>query len=143
MSLNAITKLLILVLVFVTAVTLVNLLTVTGFLNFNELFMGYDLKSEINLSKQDFTDKEAISFNTDGTKKVKLTYIIKNIDTPYIDVKVIGDGGFSMDLLHGEEFWTNSSTQSMELDLDKGDYKVLLNSKKSKGRITFYVKLDS
>ncbi len=138
MKTNAITKMIITFTIIIGCITVFNLVNLLDLMP--EYVPGYTMGSQTDLSKQDYKELAICSFKLDSQKSVKILLIMKHFNTKYIDFKLIGSNGYQKLVLHGEEFFSNRVKEEYSFKLDPGEYKVVMNSKKSKGKVLCYWK---
>jgi hypothetical protein len=64
---------------------------------------------------------------------------IENIDTPYLDLILVGADGQAYGLLHGQDFSTEASDSQGSYGLATGEAQIVLTSQASPGTLTIYV----
>lgn len=107
-----------------------------------EMSSKYNYKSSIDLSTKDYNDYVLNSFYLQNTKDLSFTIITKGINTKYIDIKLLNSNNKASSLLHAETLFTNRNEIVIKQSLNKGFYKIVLNSKKSKGKLLSLIKIE-
>ena len=102
---------------------------------------GYRLVKVVKLPEKDYNSEPIYRLAVNEDRHVKIFVAIKDINTKYIDIRLTGAGNYDYPMLHGEGYWTNYDKCDVDVELKKGEYQIELTSKKSKGKVYFYVKM--
>lgn len=103
----------------------------------------YQPVTEIDLSAQPHDAKTLGQFSLDDTARVGVFFSIRNIDTPYFDLRLIGPGDTEHVILHSEDFQTDQDGGGLwEESLPPGTYRLELTARQSPGALSVYWKYD-
>lgn len=104
---------------------------------------GFQAGPNVSLSQQDNTDREITSFTFEKPQKISIFILVKDIQTPYLDLALVHPDGTSKVLLHGEAY-TASLDRAMidSIPLQPGKYRIVLNSRKSPGSLSVFWKIN-
>ena len=96
--------------------------------------------AQIDLSRQAYASEALTQFTVDEPTYVGVFLVIRNINTTYFDLSVVGANGFSSTILHGEGYNSVQDGGLWEKNLAAGTYQVVLTSHQSPGSVSVYIK---
>jgi hypothetical protein len=99
---------------------------------------GYALVKTIDLSRQDAEQQPVYTFTLESTRQAGIYLLAQNIRTAYVDVSLVGPGGYLKVMLHGEGYSADADSSYLEESLQPGKYQVLLTSRDSSGSLSLY-----
>jgi hypothetical protein len=92
--------------------------------------------AEIDLSAQDYSAETLAEFTLNQPAYVDVFINVRNINTRYFDLRVVGPDGFSSVILHGEGYRADRDGGLWSENLFPGTYQVVLTSEQSPGSIS-------
>jgi hypothetical protein len=101
---------------------------------------GFDLVAQLDLSKQAYSSETLTQFTLDEPTFVGVFIIVKEINTTYFDLSVMGADGYSSIVLHGEGYNAFQDGGLWEENLPAGTYQLVLASHQSPGTVSVYMK---
>jgi hypothetical protein len=128
--------------VVIISITVIGFLAIVSAGNTNRFNPpeGYTKITSINLNKSNYENE--ILFKVTLPEKNTLGIIVQvdKINTPFMDISLFGTDGSSQVILHGETYWTDFDiAKAQYINLPAGEYKVVLNSRQSPGKLTLYL----
>lgn len=96
--------------------------------------------AEIDLSTQAYSGEVLAQFSIEAAAEAGIFVLVKDINTPYFDLRVVGPDGYSSVVLHGEGYWTDRDGGLWEATLSPGTYQLVLTSHQSPGSVSVYMK---
>jgi hypothetical protein len=96
--------------------------------------------AEIDLSTRNYSAETLAEFELKEPANVGVFVIVRDIDTPYFELSVIGPGGYSSTVLHGEGYRAYQESSSWKETLPAGTYQVVLTSHQSPGTASVFLK---
>jgi len=96
--------------------------------------------AQIELSTQAYSDETLATFSLDTPAYVGVFIAVRNINTTYFDLSVIGPDGYRSTVLHGEGYSADQDGGLWEENLSPGIYQVVLKSHPSPGTASSYLK---
>lgn len=101
----------------------------------------YALVNKVDLNQGDLQDVELARFTLTQPGGPGIFLEVRNINTSYIDVRLLGPNGYDQVVLHGEGYFSALDTPYMAPDtaLPPGEYRLLLNSRQSPGTLAVYL----
>ncbi len=105
----------------------------------------YHPVAQVDLSQAEFQNRTLAGFTLTAPARPGIFVEVRDIHTPYLDLRLLGPDGFERVILHGEEYFTSADTAWLrpETDLPSGKYRVVLNSRPSPGQITVFLQAVS
>lgn len=103
---------------------------------------GFEPVAQIDLSKQAYSNETLAQFTLDEATFVGVFLTVRNINTTYFDLSVIGPEGYTSIVLHGEGYNTDRDGGLWEEYLLPGTYQVVLTSHQSPGTASVHLKTD-
>ena len=101
---------------------------------------GFVPDAQIDLSMQPYSAETLAQFTLTELTTVGIFIAIRDIDTTYFDLSLIGPNGFHSTVLHGEEYNADRDGGLWEQNLQPGTYQIVLTSHQSPGSVSIYVK---
>lgn len=103
--------------------------------------VDYQQVADIDLSAQPRDAETLGQFSLDETATVGVFYSIRDIDTPYFDLRLVGPDGNEHVILHSEDFRTDQHGGGLwEESLPPGAYHLELTASQSPGALAVYWK---
>jgi hypothetical protein len=96
--------------------------------------------TRIDLSTQAYSAEVLAQFTLEEPAEVGVFVIVRDINTTYFDLSVIGPDGYSSTVLHGEGYSAYQDSSSWKETLPAGTYRVVLTSHQSPGTASVYLK---
>jgi hypothetical protein len=96
--------------------------------------------AEIDLSRQTYSAKTLAEFTVDKPAYIGVFIAVRNINTRYFDLSVIGPDGYSSVVMHGEGYRANRDGGLWEEILSPGTYQLVLTSNQSPGTAAIFLK---
>jgi hypothetical protein len=103
---------------------------------------GFHLVAEIDLSAHPYEQETLAEFAVDEPTYVGVYVIIREINTTYFDLSVIGPNGYRSTVIHGEGYNARRDGGLWEDYLEGGTYQIVLTSHQSPGTVSVYWKPD-
>jgi hypothetical protein len=110
-------------------------------INFTHLPAGYYLASAFELSRRDVQAESIARFEQAVAGNSQIYLSISGIHTRYIDVSLVPLQGDPLPLLHGEDFFSETSNSRFQFNLPAGTYDIILTSRRSPGILKVYLRL--
>jgi hypothetical protein len=101
---------------------------------------GFVPVARIDLSTKAYDSQVLTEFSLDEPAYVDVFIIIRDINTSYFDVSVMGPGGYNSMVLHGEGYDADQDGGLWEEHLRTGTYQIVLTSHQSPGTASIYLK---
>ena len=101
---------------------------------------GFAPVAQIDLSTRAYYSQVLTEFSLDEPAYVDVFIIIRDINTSYFDVSVMGPGGYNSTVLHGEGYNADQDGGLWEEHLRTGTYQIVLTSHQSQGTASIYLK---
>jgi hypothetical protein len=99
---------------------------------------GYRLVTTIDLSEQEHKQETVHTFTIDRARVAGVFLLVEDVNTPYLEVVLTGPEGYSQVILHAEGYTASRDNPHLEELLQAGEYRVILTSRRSPGRISIY-----
>ena len=97
------------------------------------------IAEEVNLSARSHDAETLGQFTLEETADVGVFFSIQQIDTPYIDLSLIGPDDESRVILHSEDYRTDADGGGLwEGSLPPGTYRLVLTADQSPGILSAY-----
>ena len=96
--------------------------------------------AEIDLSRQAYSAEPLAEFTINAPSHVGVFIAVRNINTSYFDLSVIGAEGYSSVVMHGEGYRADRDGGLWEQILPPGTYQLVLTSHQSPGTTTIFLK---
>jgi len=96
--------------------------------------------SQIDLSARAYSNETLTQFTLDKATYVGVSLVIRNINTTYFDISVIGPNNYRSTVLHGEGYSAVEDGGLWEQNLSPGIYQLVITSHQSPGRVSVYFK---
>ena len=101
---------------------------------------GFAVVAEIDLARQVYSAEPLAEFTVDAPSYVGVFIAVRNINTSYFDLRIIGDEGYSSVVMHGEGYRAERDGGLWEQILPPGTYQLILTSHQSPGTTTVFLK---
>lgn len=101
---------------------------------------GFAPVAQIDLSTRAYPAETLAQFTLEKSAYVGVFIMVRDINTTYIDLSVIGSDGYSSTVLHGEGYSAAQDGGLWEQNLPPGHYRIVLTSHESPGSISVYSK---
>jgi hypothetical protein len=101
---------------------------------------GFAVVAELDLSRQAYSAEALAEFDLEEPTNVGVFVAVRNINTRYLDLRVVGPNGYSSVVLHGEGYRADRDGGLWEETLPPGTYQVVLTSEPSSGTATVFLK---
>ena len=101
---------------------------------------GFAVIAEIDLSRQVYSAEPLAEFTVDAPSYVGVFVAVRNINTSYFDLRIIGDEEYSSVVMHGEGYRADRDGGLWEQILPPGTYQLILTSHQSLGTTTIFLK---
>jgi hypothetical protein len=101
---------------------------------------GFAVVAEIDLSRQIYSAETLAEFTVDEPAYVGVFIAVRNVNTSYFDLSVVGPDGYSSVVLHGEGYRSNRDGGLWEETLPPGVYQLVLTSNQSPGTASIFLK---
>lgn len=103
---------------------------------------GYVLAADVDLSARAHTEESLAQFTLEAPDVVRVFFVVREIDTAYLDLGLAGADAGRQVILHGEGYRSSgASSGSWEQRLEAGTYTLLLTAEQSPGTLTVYWEL--
>jgi hypothetical protein len=90
--------------------------------------------AEINLSERAYEAEELGQLELPAEADIMVNFSLRNLDTPYFDLAVVGPAGERYVITHGEQFRTGrDGGGTWERRLPAGTYRLVLTAAQSPG----------
>jgi hypothetical protein len=100
---------------------------------------GYLQVAQIDLDAQAHEDEVLYRFTAREGEPVGVYVRIENVDTPYLDLTLVGADGQAYVLLHGESFSADTGDSQGTYGLASGEARLVLTSRVSPGTLEIYL----
>ena len=97
--------------------------------------------AEIDLTRQTYSAETLAEFSLDAPAYVGVFIIVRDINTTYFDLRVLGPDGYSSVVLHGEGYRSDRDGGLWEARLFPGTYRLVLTSNQSPGNAAIFLKI--
>ena len=101
---------------------------------------GYRLATTIDLSRVEDLQTVTQTFTTDQPSAAGVYLLVENINSDYFEVRLTGPDSFDRLIVHAEGYTAQRDNPHIEVNLQPGEYRLLLTSKRSTGMLTIYTK---
>ena len=101
---------------------------------------GFAPVARIDLSAKAYASQVLTEFSLDEPAYVDIFIAIRDINTSYFDVSVMGPDGYNSTVLHGEGYNADQDGGFWEEHLRTGTYQIVLTSHQSPGTASIYLK---
>jgi hypothetical protein len=101
----------------------------------------FESVAQIDLSEQAYISETLKQFELDKPRVVAVFLEIRNINTTYFDLSIIGPDGFRSTILHGEGYNAVQDGGLWDKNLPAGTYQITLTSHQSPGIASIYFKV--
>jgi hypothetical protein len=113
--------------------------TTTGSLNKLSPPRGFQPVARLDLSTQPYPGVALAEFTLDRADYAGVFIVVREIDTTYLDLSVLGEDGFTSTVLHGEGYNASRDGGLWEKNLPAGTYRLVLTSHQSPGTVSVYL----
>jgi hypothetical protein len=96
--------------------------------------------AEIDLSRQAYSAEILAEFTLDEPADVGVFIVVRNVNTSYLDLRVVGPDAYRSVVMHGEGYRTNRDSGLWEKNLLPGTYQLVLTSNQSPGTASVFLK---
>jgi hypothetical protein len=101
---------------------------------------GFRAVAEIDLSRQIYSAETLAEFTVDQPAYVGVFVIVRDINTSYFDLRVVGPDGDSSVVLHGEGYRADHDGGLWEENVSPGTYRLVLTANQSPGNAAIFLK---
>lgn len=101
---------------------------------------GFEVVAEVKLSRQAYSTETLADFSLEEPAEVGVFIVVRNINTSYIDLSVIGPDGYRSVVLHGESYNAARDGGLWQEKLSPGTYQLVLTSNQSPGTASVFLK---
>ena len=101
---------------------------------------GFDPVARIDLSARPYSAEPLAQFTLEESTYTGVFLDVRNINTTYFDLRVIGPDGYSSIVLHGQGYNTARDGGLWERELQPGTYQIVLTAHQSPGNVSVYIK---
>jgi hypothetical protein len=98
----------------------------------------FALISQFDLSDRPFTSDPVWQFSLKDPAYVGVFIVVRNINTNYFDLSIVGPDGFRSTILHGEGYSASQDGGLWAQNLPSGIYQLVLTSHQSPGVVSIY-----
>jgi hypothetical protein len=98
--------------------------------------------AEIDLSRQAYSAEPLAEFTLDQPGYVGVFIAVRNVNTTYLDLSVVGPDGYRSVVMHGEGYRSDRDSGLWEELLMPGTYQLVLTSNPSPGTAAIFLKSD-
>ena len=98
--------------------------------------------AEIDLSRQAYSTEPLAEFTLEEPAYVGVFIAVRNVNTTYFDLSVVGPDGYRSVVMHGEGYRSDRDNGLWEELLRPGTYQLVLTSNPSPGTAAIFVKTD-
>lgn len=102
---------------------------------------GFAVIAEIDLSRQAYSNENLAEFTLDEPAYVGVFVVVRNINTRYFDLRVLGSEGYQSVVLHGEGYRSERDGGLWEERLPPGTYQVVVSSEISPGTSSVFLRV--
>lgn len=102
---------------------------------------GFTPVAQIDLSTKAYFSVVLTEFSLEAPDYVDVFILIRDINTSYFDVSVMGPEGYNSTVLHGEGYRADQDGGLWEDHLQPGTYQIVLTSHQSRGTTSVYLKI--
>lgn len=108
----------------------------------NKLFppSGFEVVAEVKLSRQAYSLETLAEFTLEAPAEVGVFIVVRDINTSYFDLSLIGPDGYRAVVMHGEGYRADRDGGLWEENLLPGTYQVVLTSDQSPGTASVFLK---
>jgi hypothetical protein len=100
----------------------------------------YAVVAEIDLSRQPYSAETLAEFTLDEPAYVGVFIVVRNVNTSYFDLHVVGPDGTRSVVMHGEGYRADRDSGLWEEPLLPGTYQLVLTSDQSPGTASVFLK---
>jgi hypothetical protein len=101
---------------------------------------GFAVVAEMDLSKQAYSAETLAEFTLEERAPAGVFIAIRNINTSYFDLRLLGENGYSSVVMHGEGYRAERDGGLWRETLRPGTYQLVLTSHQSSGTISVFLK---
>jgi hypothetical protein len=101
---------------------------------------GFEVVAEVKLSRQAYSAETLAEFSLEVPAEVGVFIVVRNLDTSYFDLSVVGSGGYRSVVLHGEGYQAARDGGLWQDKLLPGTYQLVLTSDQSPGTASVFLK---
>jgi hypothetical protein len=101
---------------------------------------GFEVVAEVNLASQAYSTETIREFSLQEPTHTGVFIIVRDIDTSYFDLRLVGANGYSAVVLHGEGYRADRDGGLWEANLLPGTYQLVLTSDQSPGTASVFLK---
>jgi hypothetical protein len=102
---------------------------------------GFRAVAEIDLSRQTYSYETLAEFTLEEPAYAGVFIIVRDINTSYFDLRMVGADGYSSVVLHGEGYRADRDGGLWEERLFPGTYRLVLTSNQSPGNAAVFLKI--
>jgi hypothetical protein len=102
----------------------------------------FAVAAEIDLSRQAYSAEPLAEFTLDKPAYVGVFIAVRNVNTTYFDLSVVGPDGYRSVVMHGEGYRSDRDGGLWEELLGPGTYQLVLTSNPSPGTAAIFLKID-
>lgn len=105
--------------------------------------VGYQRISTVMLSDRDYQNETVASFSIEQECETGVYLWVKDINTTFFDVTLIGPEGKQFPMLHAEGYKSTYDSAKIETNMGPGEYRLVMTGSQSRslGEVSFYLKL--
>jgi hypothetical protein len=100
---------------------------------------GFQQLAAIEFSSRPYDSEALAQFSLEQSQIVGLFCLVEKVDTDFFDLRLEGPAGFSLELLHGEDWQANQASGLRQENLPKGNYRLVLTASQSPGALSIYI----
>jgi hypothetical protein len=101
---------------------------------------GFEVVAEVKLSRQAYSTDTLAEFSLEESAEVGVFIVVRNLNTSYFDLSVIGPGGYHSVVLHGEVYQVARDGGLWQDKLLPGTYQLVLTSDQNPGTASVFLK---
>jgi hypothetical protein len=101
---------------------------------------GFEVVAEVKLSRQTYSAETLAEFTLEEPAVVGIFIVVRDINTSYFDLSLIGPAGYRSVILHGEDYRADRDGGLWEEKLLPGTYQSVLTSHQSPGTAAIFLK---
>ena len=101
---------------------------------------GFSLVRQVDLSTRPYADEPIWQFTLNDHVYAGVFLVVRDINTAYFDLSVVGPDGFRSTVLHGEGYSAYQDGGLWEQNLPAGTYQLTLTSRQSLGVASVYIR---
>lgn len=102
---------------------------------------GFRVVAELDLSRRAYSEENLAEFTLDEPASAGVFIVVRNINTQYFDLRVLGPDGYQSVVLHGEGYRTERDGGLWVESLSPGTYRVVLTSEPSPGTASVFLRV--